>query len=265
MDKTEKCDTHPTLFDQLMLNCEAMGIKEIKRIRWWVPTACMFALLALLLLLGELMDIPHLLFGAAATPFNWQEVAIELFFVALVAVFVVLKILHDISSLRKTEEALKQSENRYRTLFHESRNAIYMSTRDGRFIDVNQSTVNLFGFSRGELLETLNIRGATFLNNLSPKGDGGAIFNDRGAVLDAANATFSANGATDGDGGAIYNSNTQQGSTIASHATFRNVTFSTNLEGNDGTTFFNQDGAHTIALGNTIIDDGGSLVAVSGR
>jgi predicted outer membrane repeat protein len=105
--------------------------------------------------------------------------------------------------------------------------------------------------------ETLNIDGATFLNNLSPKGNGGAIFNDKGAELNAANATFSANGATDGDGGAIYNGNTQTGSTIASHATFRNVTLYANLAGNEGSTFFNQDGNHTISLGNTIVDDGG--------
>jgi 6-phosphogluconolactonase (cycloisomerase 2 family) len=109
-------------------------------------------------------------------------------------------------------------------------------------------------------MEALSIDGATFLNNLSPKGNGGAIFNDKGAVLDAANATFTANGASDGDGAAIDNGITQSGGTIASHATFRNVTFYGNLAGNDGTTFFNQDGSHTISLGNTIIDDGGSPV-----
>ncbi len=104
-------------------------------------------------------------------------------------------------------------------------------------------------------METLDIRGATFLNNLSPKGDGGAIFNDKGANLDVANATFSANGAPDGDGGALYNGNTQQGSSIASHATFRNVTVYANSANNDGTAFFNQTGNHTISLGNTIVDD----------
>jgi predicted outer membrane repeat protein len=109
-------------------------------------------------------------------------------------------------------------------------------------------------------METLTIRGVTFLNNLSSNGDGGAIFNDKGAELDAANTTFSANGAPNGDGGALYNGNTQQGSNIASHATFRNVTLYANLAGNDGSTFFNQDGNHTISLGNTIVDDGSGPV-----
>jgi predicted outer membrane repeat protein len=104
-------------------------------------------------------------------------------------------------------------------------------------------------------METLTIRGATFLNNLSPDGDGGAIFNDKGGQLEAANSTFSANGAPNGDGGALFNGNTQQGSTIASQVTFWNVTLYANYAGNDGSTFFNQNGNHTTALGNTIIDD----------
>lgn len=106
-------------------------------------------------------------------------------------------------------------------------------------------------------MELLNIRGATFLNNLSASGDGGAIFNDKGGVLDVANATFSANGAPSGDGGALYNGNTQQGSNIASQATFRNVTLYANVANNDGAALFNQTGNHTISLGNTIVDDAG--------
>jgi predicted outer membrane repeat protein len=104
-------------------------------------------------------------------------------------------------------------------------------------------------------MEVLDIRGVTFLNNLSLSGDGGAIFNDKGGGLDVANATFSANGAPDGDGGALYNGNTQQGSSIASHAIFRNVTLYANVANSNGAALFNQTGNHTISLGNTIIDD----------
>ena len=106
-------------------------------------------------------------------------------------------------------------------------------------------------------METLNIRGATFLNNLSASGDGGAIFNDKGGELDGANVTFSANGAPSGEGGAVYNGNTQQGSNIASKVTFRNVTLYANIANGDSAAFFNQTGNHTISLGNTIIDDAG--------
>jgi diguanylate cyclase (GGDEF)-like protein/PAS domain S-box-containing protein len=52
----------------------------------------------------------------------------------------------------RAEERLRESEERYRTLFEESRDAVYMSTLDGRMIDANQAAVDLFGYPRAELL-----------------------------------------------------------------------------------------------------------------
>ena len=43
-------------------------------------------------------------------------------------------------------------ERRYRQLFEEVRTAIYMTTRDGRFIDANSAMLDLFGYTREELL-----------------------------------------------------------------------------------------------------------------
>jgi PAS domain S-box-containing protein len=53
---------------------------------------------------------------------------------------------------KQTEEALRKSEERYRTLFEESRDAIYTTTQEGEFLDANQSMVNLFGYSREEII-----------------------------------------------------------------------------------------------------------------
>ncbi len=44
-------------------------------------------------------------------------------------------------------------DQRYRTLFEESRDAVYITARDGRFLDVNRSFLEMFGFVRGELLQ----------------------------------------------------------------------------------------------------------------
>ncbi|MFP3867907.1 MAG: PAS domain S-box protein [Desulfobacteraceae bacterium] len=57
---------------------------------------------------------------------------------------------------RAAEEALRESEEKYRTLFEKSRDAICITTREGRFIDVNQATLELFGYTRKEMLEELN-------------------------------------------------------------------------------------------------------------
>gem|GEM_PF-517994 len=50
-----------------------------------------------------------------------------------------------------TRKELEESENRYRSLFEESRDAIYISTVDGQFIDANQAWLDLFGYTRDEL------------------------------------------------------------------------------------------------------------------
>jgi PAS domain S-box-containing protein len=53
---------------------------------------------------------------------------------------------------KQTEEALRKSEERYRTLFEESRDAIYTTSQEGEIIDANPSMLNLFGYSRGEMI-----------------------------------------------------------------------------------------------------------------
>ncbi|MBW1953327.1 MAG: PAS domain S-box protein [Deltaproteobacteria bacterium] len=57
---------------------------------------------------------------------------------------------------RASEEALRESEEKYRTLFEKSRDAICVTTKEGRFIDVNQATLELFGYTREEMIEGLN-------------------------------------------------------------------------------------------------------------
>jgi len=56
---------------------------------------------------------------------------------------------------RRTEEALRESEDRYRGMFEGSKDAIYFSTVDGKFIDINPAGIELFGYSsKEEILAT---------------------------------------------------------------------------------------------------------------
>lgn len=59
----------------------------------------------------------------------------------------------EIAERKRAEEALRKSEQKYRTLFEDSRDAITMTSRDGKFTDVNQSTLDLFGYTRKEMTE----------------------------------------------------------------------------------------------------------------
>ena len=47
---------------------------------------------------------------------------------------------------------LKESEEKFLSLFENSRDAIYFSSKDGSIIDVNQAALNHFGYSRDEML-----------------------------------------------------------------------------------------------------------------
>lgn len=52
---------------------------------------------------------------------------------------------------RQMEEALRESEEKYRNLFEESRDAIVFTTPEGKFLEANRAALTLFGITREEM------------------------------------------------------------------------------------------------------------------
>ncbi len=58
----------------------------------------------------------------------------------------------DIKERRRTEEALREAEDKFRSLFDLSRDAVYLSARDGTVADANDAALEMFGYARSELM-----------------------------------------------------------------------------------------------------------------
>lgn len=63
----------------------------------------------------------------------------------------------DISERKRTEQALQQSEEKYRKLFENATYGIYLSKPDGGLLDANPALVTMLGYSSKEELLMRNL------------------------------------------------------------------------------------------------------------
>jgi len=63
----------------------------------------------------------------------------------------------DISEQRRSEQALRESEEKYRELVENATYGIYCSDRKGNFLDINRALVAMLGYSSKEELMTRNL------------------------------------------------------------------------------------------------------------
>lgn len=54
-------------------------------------------------------------------------------------------------------EPVREAEQKYQTLFNESNDAIYITSREGKFLDVNPALLELFGYTKEEMINKLDV------------------------------------------------------------------------------------------------------------
>jgi PAS domain S-box-containing protein len=63
-----------------------------------------------------------------------------------------------VRDLKQSHEALKEAEGKYRRIFENSKDMIFITTYDGRFIEVNQTGADMLGYTNEEELVKIYVR-----------------------------------------------------------------------------------------------------------
>ena len=66
-------------------------------------------------------------------------------------------VLLDVTENKRAEQSLRESEEKFRTLFEESNDVFYISTPAGKFLEINPAGLALFGYSSREELLAIDI------------------------------------------------------------------------------------------------------------
>jgi diguanylate cyclase (GGDEF)-like protein/PAS domain S-box-containing protein len=65
--------------------------------------------------------------------------------------------LHDISDRKQMEDDLKENEEKYHSFFRTTRDAVFMTTTDGHWLEVNEAAAEMFGYENIEELKKISV------------------------------------------------------------------------------------------------------------
>jgi two-component system cell cycle sensor histidine kinase/response regulator CckA len=67
-----------------------------------------------------------------------------------------------IEDLKQSQESLKETEQKYRRIFEKSRDMVFITSIDGKFIDVNQAGIEILGYKSKEELMGMHVKDTYF-------------------------------------------------------------------------------------------------------
>jgi len=111
-----------------------------------------FAAVGILISLDEILDLPHLLFGTPASPFNWMEMPIVLSAVCLIGFFCVFMLGLSESRRRQVNEALRRSEERFSQVASSTSDWIWEVDSQGRYLYSSSAVKEILGYDPEEML-----------------------------------------------------------------------------------------------------------------
>jgi len=70
---------------------------------------------------------------------------------------ILISVIRDITERKQAEQVLKESEEKYRSLFENLKDVVLIANIDGRIVECNQAALDLFGYDRSDLY-SLNLK-----------------------------------------------------------------------------------------------------------
>ena len=113
-----------------------------------------FALIALMEFADEYFDLPSKIFNSPSTPVNWPEMILEVLLICIVGSAIGLLLMQLLSRQRRTEEALRKSEERYRTILDDMEKGYYEVDLLGNITFANDSICRFMGYKPREIIGT---------------------------------------------------------------------------------------------------------------
>lgn len=63
-----------------------------------------------------------------------------------------------VKDLKQSQDAIKEAEGKYRMIFENSKDMVFITSQDGKFIEVNQAGAEMFGYSTREEVRGISVR-----------------------------------------------------------------------------------------------------------